>query len=66
MIYPSEEARLLDRIVDLINDARIGRSCLSCHHFDEPSEGCALAGGGRPPARTIATGCPAWLSRPPF
>ena len=39
--------------------------CPSCEHFDEPRELCELA-AARPPARTIAYGCPKWLGAPPF
>ncbi len=61
----NERARLQDRITDLIDEARLGRSCLTCQQFDEPTEVCALA-GSRPPARTIAVGCPAYSQAPPF
>lgn len=54
-----------DRITDLIDEVRLGRSCLTCNHFDEVTEVCALA-GSRPPARTIAIGCPAYSQMPPF
>lgn len=54
-----------DAILDLIERARLYRSCLTCQHFDEASEVCGLA-GGRPPARVIAMGCPKYLEEPPF
>ena len=41
-------------------------SCLTCEHFDEPTEGCGLGGGARPPARIIAFGCPRYLAEPPL
>lgn len=40
-------------------------TCLSCEHFDEPSETCALA-QARPPARVIAHGCPSYSAKVPF
>lgn len=40
-------------------------TCLSCEHFDEPSEVCALA-QARPPARVIAHGCPSYSAQVPF
>lgn len=52
-------------ILDLIERARLYRSCLTCQHFTEGVEVCELA-GGRPPARIIATGCPKYLEEPPF
>ena len=61
----NERARLQDRITDLIDEVRLGRSCLTCQQFDEPTEVCALA-GSRPPARTMVVGCPAYNLMPPF
>lgn len=40
-------------------------TCLSCEHFDEPSELCKLA-NARPPARVIAHGCPSYSANVPF
>lgn len=57
---------LHEAIEELIERAKIYRSCLTCEHFNEPTEGCGLAGGARPPARTIAMGCPHWMEEPPF
>lgn len=38
-------------------DAGMLQTCLHCIHFDEDTEGCAKAGGLRPPAETIVFGC---------
>lgn len=35
-------------------------SCLSCVHFNEPTEICGVY-NQRPPARVIANGCPAYI-----
>lgn len=35
----------------------IDTTCISCRHFDAPTEGCRLANGQRPPAEVIAYGC---------
>lgn len=40
-------------------------TCLSCEHFHEPTEICALA-QARPPARVIAHGCPSYNAKVPF
>lgn len=61
-----QEVVLLERIAELIREARIARSCISCEQLDEPAEGCRLAGGARPPARTIAGGCGQWTEKVPF
>ena len=66
MKSPSELPRLGEAILELIERARLHRSCLTCEHFDEPSEGCGLAGGQRPPALVIAMGCGKYLEAPPF
>ena len=60
-----EQTYLEAAIADLIETARLYRSCLTCQHFDEPTEVCGLA-SGRPPARVIAMGCPKYLQEPPF
>jgi len=52
-------------VLDLIERARLYRSCPTCQHFEESSEICDLA-GGRPPARIIAMGCDKYLEEPPF
>lgn len=66
--YLSDEERgaLARAVAELIESARLYRSCLSCVAFDEQNEACSRAGGQRPPARTIAMGCPAYVSDPPF
>lgn len=43
-----------------LHEARLIHSCVTCVHFRESTEGCALAGGARPPARVVAYGCPSW------
>ena len=58
-----EDRRIIRQFVQLVQRRP---SCLTCEHFDEPSEGCGLARGQRPPARTIAMGCDKWLKTPPF
>lgn len=50
-------------IARAITDAM--ETCLSCEHFHEPTEVCALA-QARPPARVIAHGCPSYSARVPF
>lgn len=59
-------AFLYRSIEAMIDAARIYRSCLTCSHFTEATEGCAKAGGGRPPARIIAAGCDQWDEKTPF
>lgn len=34
------------------------KSCTGCEHYQR--EACTLAGGIRPPAEVIKTGCPEW------
>lgn len=58
-----EERHIIREFIRLVN-AR--KSCLTCIHFVESSEGCELAAGSRPPARTIAYGCPKFSEAPPF
>lgn len=60
-----ERSYLEAAVADLIETARLYRSCLTCQHFDEDRELCGLA-GARPPARTIAAGCPKYFELPPF
>ena len=64
MTLPADEEtrRIVREFVALVQRRP---SCITCQHFDEPSEHCGLA-EARPPARTIAHGCPAWLEVPPF
>lgn len=51
-----------------LHQKRIITSCLTCQHFNEAGETCALAPPPyqRPPARTIATGCAQWDEGLPF
>lgn len=58
-----EDRRIVREFAQLV---RRRPNCLTCEHFDEPSEGCGLAGGQRPPARVIAMGCEKYLEEPPF
>lgn len=57
-------SRGLDALV--ITVARVMREqrrcCLTCCNFDEPSEGCNIANGQRPPARVVAYGCAGYLA----
>lgn len=57
---------LVRSVMELIQRAKLHRSCLTCSHFTEASEGCDLAGGQRPPARVIVNACPAYTEEPPF
>jgi hypothetical protein len=61
-----EDSELVKAIREMIDRARLHRSCLTCRDFNEETEGCELAGGQRPPARVIATGCPKYFEEPPF
>lgn len=61
----NEESYLAAAIADLIETARLYRSCLTCDRFDEAREVCRLA-GARPPARVIAIGCTSYFPVPPF
>ena len=38
-------------------EAGMLQTCLHCVHFNEETEGCAKAGGLRPPAETLVFGC---------
>lgn len=58
-----EDRRIISAFVQLVQRRP---NCLTCQHFDEPSESCGMAGGARPPARTIAYGCPRYAENPPF
>lgn len=41
------------------------RTCITCDHWQKPTELCALY-GKRPPAHVIAFGCPAYENEIPF
>ena len=60
-----EHAWLEEKILETIQSARLGRSCLACESFIEATEICQLA-NARPPARTIATGCSKFFPEIPF
>jgi hypothetical protein len=60
-----ENSWLAASIADLVEQARLYRSCLTCEHFEEATEVCRLA-QVRPPARVIALGCPKYFEVPPF
>ncbi len=60
-----ERIQLQLRITDLLEAARLYRSCLTCLNFTEAAETCALA-QARPPARVIAQGCESYVQQPPF
>ena len=53
-------------IFTMLEKAALHRSCLSCEHFTEDTEGCARASGSRPPARVIVTSCSGYEERIPF
>lgn len=59
------DPQLVKAITDILIQAKLHSTCLSCHHFSETDEVCRLA-GQRPPARIIATGCPSYQEEPPF
>lgn len=62
----AKEATALEAAVaDLIEQARIYRSCVTCQHFTDATERCGLA-ESRPPARIIATGCSSYFEVPTF
>lgn len=62
---PTNHVPLAEAISELIERARLYRSCLTCEHFNEPTERCQLV-HQRPPARVIAMGCPSYLELIPF
>lgn len=62
----SELDHLTAQIREAVERWQLHGSCLSCHHFTEAEEACAMAGGGRPPARVLVTGCPAYEEKAPF
>lgn len=41
-------------------------SCLSCEHFNEDRESCAISDYQRPPARIIAFGCERYKDNDPI
>ena len=47
-------------------EASMLQTCLHCAHFDEETEGCAKAGGLRPPAETIVFGCELFTDSDPI
>lgn len=60
-------SELVRMIEELIERARLHRSCVSCQYFNEGKELCTLDGVDlRPPARVIATGCEKYIELPPF
>jgi len=61
-----DENEVQKAIFSLLQHAQLQRSCLSCSHFTEATEGCSRANGGRPPARIIATSCKEYTESPPF
>ena len=48
---------LAEAVHTALVDAGMLQTCLHCEHFNEETEGCAKAGGLRPPAETIVFGC---------
>lgn len=56
MTMPHDEGRLVSALLESIKRARLYRSCVTCTHFNEATEICALF-ELRPPARIIAAGC---------
>ena len=62
--------QLIERLGQLVNDtqllidAQLGRTCLTCGYFLEDQEQCSKF-GVRPPARVIVVGCP-HHDKPPF
>lgn len=63
---PNQKAiDLTRRIHELIAEARLHRTCVSCQEFNEATEVCGLY-NARPPARVIAEGCEQYKQAPPF
>ena len=57
---------VMQQTIDItIKHMGLKKSCLSCQQFNESDELCKLA-GQRPPARTIVTGCEAYVETEPF
>lgn len=59
-------SKLEEHIEALVRVAQESYTCVTCEHFSMDTEGCALAGGARPPARVIAFGCDKYNQVPPF
>lgn len=53
---PHPEGRLVKAMLEMIKQARLHRSCVTCSHFDMQTEQCGLF-QLRPPAGIIAAGC---------
>jgi hypothetical protein len=68
MTLPADEdTRLLVRsLMEVIQRAKFYKTCLTCTHFNDDTEVCALAEGQRPPARVIVNACPAYTEEVPF
>lgn len=65
MTMPHPDSQLVRSIMEMVQRAKIYRSCVACTKFDEPSETCTLY-QQRPPARVIAMGCESFEEDPPF
>jgi hypothetical protein len=67
MTLPDPNGALILSILEMLQKARVHRTCVTCTHFDEARETCGKAEPpARPPARVIASGCPAYDEVPPF
>lgn len=60
-----ERNRLEQNLKQLIEEARLYRSCITCDHFVEITEQCGMF-KSRPPARVIAMGCDYYQEEIPF
>lgn len=63
-LTPSQKFKkqLHDIIQDIMESADVWKTCLNCKFFSEEKELCLkCVPPARPPARTIAFGCPAFL-----
>lgn len=73
MIEPKLTPEAFQGVTELFKEAlriaiarsEIDRTCLSCIHFDEPTEICGKY-NAKPCARVIVESCPAWASNDPF
>lgn len=64
--FRNRTGAVLEAVAKVLDQAEGGfPSCVNCDHFTETTETCRLA-NARPPARTIAFGCPSFLPEPPF